>query len=84
MNKLLFAILALGLTSKVSAQIWDFDGVNKLPGSVNTDLEESIPVLSKDNTNLYFIRSFDENNKGGKLDQDIWVSSRQTDGSYSN
>ncbi len=84
MNKLLFAILALGLTSKVSAQIWDFDGVKKLPGSVNTDLEESIPVLSKDNTNLYFIRSFDENNKGGKLDQDIWVSSRQTDGSYSN
>jgi hypothetical protein len=42
MNKLLFAILALGLTSKVSAQIWDFDGVKKLPGSVNSELEESI------------------------------------------
>lgn len=83
MNKLLFAILALGLTSTVSAQIWDFDGVKKLPGSVNSELEESIPVFSKDSSILYFIRSFDEKNKGGKLDQDIWVSTRQSDGSYS-
>ena len=46
------------------------------------EAEESIPVFSKDSSILYFVRTFDPQNKGGEYDQDIWYSSRNDDGSY--
>lgn len=66
------------------AQIWDFKDVSKLSGTVNSGAEESLPIFSKDSSALYFIRSYEKKNKGGEFDQDIWVSYRQNDGSYSN
>lgn len=42
-----------------------------------------MPVFSSDSTTVYFVRSLDESNKGGKLDQDIWFAKKQLDGSYS-
>lgn len=55
----------------------------KLGGTVNTiEAEESIPVFSKDSSILYFVRTFDPNNKGGEFDQDIWFSTRDKDGKY--
>lgn len=82
--KVISIIIGLIVTTNVSAQIWDFEGIRKLPGTINSEFEESIPIFSKDSSKLYFIRSFDERNKGGIYDQDIWVSTRQEDGSYSN
>lgn len=67
----------------VNAQWWNFTEPAALPGTVNAlESEESMPVFSKDSSILYFVRTFDPNNTGGENDQDIWQSSRQSDGSY--
>lgn len=83
MKQFYFLILTTFFITQANAQIWDFEGITKLAGSVNSESEESLPIFSKDSSALYFIRSFDKNNKGGEYDQDIWISYRQSDGSYS-
>lgn len=56
----------------------------KLGGSVNTEVEESMPVFDKESSTLFFVRSFDAKSIGGKNDQDIWSSQKEVDFSYSN
>ncbi|PHR27788.1 MAG: hypothetical protein COA38_13025 [Fluviicola sp.] len=71
------------ITSFSQAQFWSVTEPVQLGGTVNTiEAEESIPVFSKDSSILYFVRTFDSKNKGGEWDQDIWYSSRNDDGSY--
>ncbi len=71
------------VTSVCQAQFWRISEPVQLDGTVNTiEAEESIPVFSKDSSILYFVRTFDPKNTGGEYDQDIWYSSRNTDGSY--
>jgi hypothetical protein len=82
MRKLVITLFCIGSLLNLTAQIWDFDGVRKLPGDVNSPAEESIPIFSKDSSMLFFIRTFDKRNKGGEMDQDIWVSYRQNSGQY--
>ncbi len=66
----LFAISA-------KAQNYSFAQAVKLGENVNSICEESIPILSQDGNKLYFVRSFCEQNIGGKLSgQDIWVSTK--------
>jgi len=65
------------------AQFWSVSKPIQLGGTVNTfDAEESIPVFSKDSSMLYFVRTFDSKNEGGQYDQDIWYSTRNDDGTY--
>jgi hypothetical protein len=65
------------------AQFWSVSKPVQIGGTVNTfDAEESIPVFSQDSSTLYFVRTFDPKNKGGEYDQDIWYSTRNDDGSY--
>ncbi len=82
MKRILFSAIITIISFNSNAQIWDFEGVMPLSGTVNSDAEESLPIFSKDSSELYFIRSFDKKNKGGEFDQDIWTSYRQSDGSY--
>lgn len=80
---ILLTTVALAFSLNGVAQFWDFSNPEKLRGTVNTEIsEEGIPILSSDLSTLYFVRTFDEANTGGKLDQDIWKSVRQEDGSY--
>lgn len=81
--KYVIILLTFGFSFSSNAQIWDFDEVRKLDGTINSESEESIPIFSKDSSALFFIRSFSDKNKGGYYDQDIWVSYLQEDGSYS-
>ena len=76
--------LFIGLFGIVNAQFWDHSNPAKVQGSINTDAEESMPVFSQDSSILYFVRTFDENNKGGETDQDIWYSRKDENGGYSN
>ena len=80
----LITTLFIGLFGIVNAQFWDHSDPQKLQGTINTDAEESIPVFSKDSSILYFVRTFDEDNKGGETDQDIWYSRKDENGGYSN
>lgn len=56
----------------------------KLGGTVNTAVEESMPIFNKESSTLFFVRSMDINSVGGKNDQDIWSSQKEVDFSYSN
>lgn len=79
-------IILVGVLSVISlssqAQFWKTSDPIRLSGDVNTDAEESIPVFSKDSSKLYFVRTYDDDNKGGDLDQDIWSSTQEGPGNY--
>ena len=75
----------LGIMSfTLNAQFERYSEPMKLPGTVNQDMEESLPVFSKDSSILYFTRTFDPLSIGGIDDQDIFFAKRESDGSYSN
>ncbi len=79
----LAAAVVLTLVVPVSAQELLFDEPQKLGSSVNTDAEESSPVLSRDGQRLYFSRAFDRNNVGGEFGgTDIWVTHREAGGKW--
>ncbi len=81
-KSLLFAAFAC-ISLIGQAQFWDVSTPAPLKGTVNTvEAEESIPVFSKDSSILYFVRTFDPQNKGGEIDQDIWYSVRNDEGFY--
>lgn len=81
-NRLLrFSLFILLVTStlKVSAQ-----GVaTPLGPQINTEYEELAPKLSPDDQRMYFVRGQYPQNIGGRVAQDIWVSKRLADGSWS-
>ncbi len=79
-------LLIIGSLISISSfgQFWKVIEPEQLGGTVNNiDSEESIPVFSKDSSLLYFVRTFDKNNRGGLEDQDIWSSKRDDQGRYS-
>ena len=54
----------------------------RLEKVINSSAEETSPVLSKDGNELYFVRTFDENNIGGVNDQDIWKTTKNKEGKW--
>ena len=80
-KQLLLGVVVLGAFG-ANAQFWKISEPMVLPGTVNTEAEESMPVFSKDSSILYFTRTFDATNTGGEYDQDIWYSRRQPNGEY--
>lgn len=82
LGKLILVTFFLGLYTFSFGQFWDYSDPVRLGGTVNTEAEESIPVFSKDSSMLYFVRTFDPNNKGGETDQDIWYSQKNETGEY--
>ena len=65
-----------------NSQIWNFIDPIKLEGNVNSEAEESTPIFGKDNSTLYFTRTFHKKNKGGINDQDVWVATRDENKRY--
>jgi len=80
-NKLLLVGFALIATNSWS-QFWKTSDPVKLEGTINSLAEESMPIFSKDSSILYFVRTFDKENKGDENDQDIWMSSKDSTGGY--
>ncbi len=60
-----------------------YDTPVKLGEELNSDAEESMPVLSADGKTLYFVRMLHPGNLGGKFTgHDIWYSQLQPDSSW--
>jgi len=54
-----------------------FEDPKKLDEKLNSEAEESLPILSPDGKTLYFARTFHTSNKGGKNSgQDIWFAEK--------
>ena len=75
MKNILFLFSIIFLKFNVTSQIGGFSAPIKLGSEINSEAEETMPVLSKDGKTLYFSRAFDPNSVGGISDQDIWYSS---------
>src|SRR5687767_4609887 len=63
------------------SQVLEFSQLTKLPATLNSNAEESMPLLSPDQKKLFFVRSMFEGNDGGKYaGSDIWYSERSSAG----
>jgi peptidoglycan-associated lipoprotein len=81
---ILLSAVLFGASLNAFAQFWDYTNPEKLMGNVNGEIsEEGIPILTKDYSTLFFVRTFEESNTGSEFDQDIWMSTKESDGSYS-
>jgi outer membrane protein OmpA-like peptidoglycan-associated protein len=71
-----YFLLLLSIPGTLSAQITlIYKDVKMLSKSVNSDYEESMPLLSPDGTTLYFTRFLSPANKGGEYSgTDVWMS----------
>lgn len=77
--------LILSITSfSTFAQNYSFTPPVRLSKNVNSISEESLPLVSPDGARLFFVRSLYRGNTGGKDGgQDIWMSTRESDGGWS-
>ena len=87
MTMIRFFIIALAIFTFLGGNsqdvILDFSTPQKMPTTVNSDAEESFPILSKDGKTLYFARTYHKENVGGKYaGQDIYYS-KLADGVFS-
>lgn len=81
--KNLLIYLFLLTTWQLVAQFERIEEPKRLGGSVNTLAEENFPIFLKSDGALYFTRTFDENAKYGLYDQNIWVSEKEGELTYS-
>ncbi|MCB0494689.1 MAG: PD40 domain-containing protein [Cyclobacteriaceae bacterium] len=78
-TRLFFGVVLTLLSFKVDAQVLKFKEAEKLPSTVNSEAEESMPLICQDGNTMYFVRSFFKDNHGGKFSgQDIWMSKKDT------
>jgi len=69
--------LFISLIGKTQIDTLQFENPIKLDEKLNSEAEESLPLLSSDGNTLYFARTFHTGNKGGKNSgQDIWFSEK--------
>lgn len=58
--------------------------LHKMDTMVNQEFEEIQPILTRDGQFMYFVRSLNPNNEGGRdSGQDIWVAKRTGDTTWS-
>ncbi len=75
-------ILAFFLVQSAAAQ--NEPTAENLGANINTTYTELRPVISPDGNTLFFIREGHPQNLGPGADQDVWFSTLQSDGSWSN
>ncbi|MBT1704467.1 hypothetical protein [Chryseosolibacter indicus] len=76
-SRVFILLLLITCFKQVSGQAFEFYNLKKIGGTVNSKAEESMPLLSPDQSKLYFVRSFYDGNLGGRYaGTDIWVSDR--------
>ena len=70
-------------TYEANAQNYTFSKAELLGPSINSDAEESMPILSPNGSKLFFVRTFHDNNVGGRYSgQDIWMSQLGDNGNW--
>ncbi len=76
-SKYLLVLFFLYMWSIVptQGQNFNFEQAVKLSGDINSMAEESMPIISIEGNKMFFVRTFHEDNTGGKYSgQDIWMS----------
>lgn len=74
-TRLRIFLIVLLASCSVKAQVLEFNSVRKLPASLNSAGEESLPILSPDGRQIFFTRALYAGNSGGKFSGlDVWYS----------
>jgi hypothetical protein len=69
------ALLLFFSSTFAVAQILNYTTPEKLPFGINTEAEESMPLISPDGRKMFFTRAFSADNTGGRLTgHDVWTS----------
>lgn len=77
---LVFSLLAMAAYAQPKK---DFV-LHKMDSSINNEFEEIQPILTRDGQTMYFVRSLNPKNEGGKdSGQDIWVAKKTGDTTWS-
>ena len=70
-----FSIVLFCVPGFLAGQILQFEQPRKLSTAVNSEYEESMPLLSPDRKTLFFTRLLSPKNKGGQYSgTDVWIS----------
>lgn len=65
------------------AQNFTFNKAVILGPEINSSSEESMPIISPDGNKMFFVRTFHNENVGGKnAGQDIWISIKDDNGNW--
>jgi outer membrane protein OmpA-like peptidoglycan-associated protein len=78
-----FVALIVFINFNYWSQINPFSEPKRLPITINSSAEESAPILSSNGNEIYYVRTFDQDNQGGVNDQDIWKSAKNDKGEWS-
>ena len=71
----IFVLILWLVPEIVLSQEWDFGPLRRLPGEVNSDHEDILPMQTLDGKTLFFARAASAENAGGKFaGTDIWFS----------
>ena len=76
MLKKLFFLFFFCFLLFFKAQLWKFSKIKKLSINKFSDSEKSAPFVSNNGNEIYFVETFNENNIGGEIDQDIYHSKK--------
>lgn len=83
-NMRILGILFFICSSPAFAQQLNFGNPEALGNAINSEAEETSPLLSSDGKTLYFSRAFDVRNTGGEFaGMDVWVTKRANNTSAS-
>ncbi len=83
LHNFFWCIILFTISSTLQAQNYSFSKAEKLGENINSPAEESMPILFSNGTKMMFVRTFHENNTGGKYSgQDIWMSVKDQFGKW--
>ena len=72
---IIFFVITVCSFHTSQGQNFNFNPAVKLSENINSIAEESMPIISIEGNTMFFVRTFHENNTGGKYSgQDIWMS----------
>ncbi len=83
LHNFFWCIIFFIISTTLQAQNYSFSKAEKLGENINSAAEESMPILFSDGNKMMFVRTFHENNIGGKYSgQDIWMSVKDQFGQW--
>jgi len=75
--------MLLSTNNDALCQNYTFSQAERLMSDVNSDAEESMPIITPDGQKMFFVRTYHDQNVGGKnAGQDIWMAMLDVKGNW--
>jgi len=75
LSLVLGVLIVISYKNDALCQNYTFSPAQRLVSDVNSEAEESMPIITPDGKKMYFVRTYHDQNVGGKnAGQDIWMA----------